>query len=83
MTLAYQLKVQKEAFYSSESPTEDRGPFAVREPASIREPAFMAVPMIVLAIGCMALSFLTLTGLERPFLVGPAMEVLMRGVHIW
>jgi multicomponent Na+:H+ antiporter subunit D len=79
VSLAYQLKVQKEAFYSSPSLVEEDSLLAGPEAARIREPLFMAVPMILLAIGCVALSLLALTGLERPILVGPAAEVLMNG----
>jgi formate hydrogenlyase subunit 3/multisubunit Na+/H+ antiporter MnhD subunit len=83
VALAYQLKVQKEAFYSSSGPAEDGSLLVGAKPQRIREPAFMAVPMILLAIGCVALSLLVLTGLERPILLGPAAEVLMRGSRIW
>ena len=79
VSLAYLLNVQKEAFYSSDSLVEEGPLFAGTEADRIREPVFMAVPMILLAIGCVALSLLALTGLERPLLVGPAAEVLMNG----
>ncbi len=38
------------------------------------------LPMILLAIGCVALSLLALPGLEHPLLIGPAADVLMQGV---
>lgn len=76
VTLAYQLKVQKEAFYSNDGSMSDRS-------HRVSEPVFMAVPMILLAVGCVAMSLLAVTGLEHPILVGPAAEVLMMGTELW
>jgi hypothetical protein len=39
--------------------------------------------MVLLAIGCLVLSLLAVTGLKQPILVGPAAEVLMKGTTIW
>ncbi len=83
--LAYQLKVQKEAFYSEAGSSDHSaasGPASSDDPDAARasEPLLIAIPMIVLAIGCAAMSLLTLTGLESPMLVGPAAEVLINGV---
>jgi multicomponent Na+:H+ antiporter subunit D len=83
VALAYQLKVQKEAFYSSASAPEGGPLLAVAHPERIAESFFMAMPMIVLAIGCLALSLFVLTGLDRPILVGPAAEVLKSGAFVW
>jgi multicomponent Na+:H+ antiporter subunit D len=79
VALAYQLKVQKEAFYSRAASPEggSRPPDAA--PERSREPLFMATAMILLAIGCVALSLLVVTGLDHPILLGPASEVLMKG----
>jgi multicomponent Na+:H+ antiporter subunit D len=83
VALAYQLKVQKEAFYSSGSSPEQSSLSTGAEPQGNWESAFVAVPMILLAIGCVALSLLAVTGLEHPILVGPAAEVLMKGTWVW
>lgn len=79
VALAYQLKVQKEAFYSSSGSPQEGSLFAGADPERIREPFFMAFALILLAIGCVALSLLALTGLEHPILVRPAADVLMQG----
>lgn len=71
VTLAYQLKVQRMAFFSA-LPEALRG---LR-----REPPMMALSMILLAIGCIALSFAVLTGLRDPWLIGPAQQVLTTGI---
>lgn len=83
VTLAYQLRVQKEAFYSSDVFPEEGSPSADAGSKRIPEPVFMAIPMILLAVGCLALSVLAVTGLKHPILVGPAAEVLMKGTKIW
>jgi len=41
------------------------------------------VVIVLLAVGCLALSLLALTGLKNPILVGPAAEVLMKGTKVW
>ncbi len=90
VALAYQLNVQKEAFYSNADLRTDEsannGP-TLRDqnlsgigPTRVSEPIFVATPMILLAIGCAGLSLLALTGLEHPLLIGPAADVLMQGV---
>lgn len=71
VTLAYQLKVQRHAFFAAQPPAS----VAVHE-----EPRLMATAMVALAIGCMALSMLVLAGLSSPFLVGPAARTLVAGV---
>ena len=71
VTLAYQLKVQRMAFFSA-LPEALRG--------LKREPPMMALAMILLAIGCIALSFAVLTGLRDPWLIGAAQQVLSAGI---
>ncbi len=71
VTLAYQLKVQRHAFFGAPTSlaTDAQG-----------EPRLMAAAMIFLAIGCIALSALVVGGLESPYLVGPAADALLDGV---
>ena len=71
VTLAYQLKVQRMAFFAS-LPEALKG---LR-----REPPMMALAMVLLAVGCIALAFLVLTGLRDPWLIGAAQQVLTMGV---
>lgn len=71
VTLAYQLKVQRMAFFAS-LPEALKG---LR-----REPPMMALAMVLLAIGCIALSFAVLTGLRDPWLIGAAQQILTNGV---
>jgi len=71
VTLAYQLKVQRMAFFAS-LPEALKG---LR-----REPPMMALGMILLAIGCIALSFAVITGLRDPWLIGAAQQTLTSGV---
>ena len=70
VTLAYQLKVQRMAFFAA-LPETLKG--------MRREPPMMALAMILLAIGCIALAFAVLTGLRDPWLVGAARQVLTAG----
>ena len=71
VTLAYQLKVQRHAFFGA--PTS--------EPARIqREPKMMVVAMIILTAGTIALSLLVIGGLGNPFLIGPAAQILLGGL---
>jgi multicomponent Na+:H+ antiporter subunit D len=70
VTLAYQLKVQRGAFFSEL-------PDALRDVK--REPRMMALSMILLALGCVALSFAVVTGFSDPWLVGDAGAVLGSG----
>jgi len=70
VTLAYQLKVQRLAFFASL-------PESFRDLR--REPRLMSLAMILLAAGCIALSFLVLSGLRDPWLIGAAQEVLSAG----
>ena len=44
-----------------------------------REPRLMSLAMILLAAGCIALSFLVLSGLRDPWLIGAAQETLSAG----
>jgi multicomponent Na+:H+ antiporter subunit D len=71
VTLAYQLKVQRKAFFAS-LPGMLQG--------LKREPKMMALSMILLAVGCVALSFAVLSGLRDPWLIGAAQETLSNGV---
>jgi len=71
VTLAYQLKVQRLAFFASL-------PEALKDLK--REPPMMALAMVLLALGCIALSFFVLTGLRDPWLIGAAQQVLSMGV---
>jgi multicomponent Na+:H+ antiporter subunit D len=71
ITLAYQLKVQRMAFFAA-LPETLKG---LR-----REPPLMGLAMIILAVGCLALSLLVLTGFSDPWLIGPAQQVLTTGV---
>ena len=71
VTLAYQLKVQRMAFFAA-LPDALKG---LR-----REPPMMALAMILLAIGCIALSFAILTGLRDPWLIGAAQQTLTAGI---
>jgi multicomponent Na+:H+ antiporter subunit D len=80
VALAYQLKVQKEAFYSSDNLPENEPPPASAQTQGTREPFLIVMPMVLLAVGCVALSLLVLPGLEHPILIGPAAEALMQGV---
>jgi multicomponent Na+:H+ antiporter subunit D len=70
VTLAYQLRMQR-AFFDA--------PATVSAPTQ-REPRLMAAAMILLTVGCVALSFLVVGGLSSPLLVGPAGETLLGGV---
>ena len=71
VTLAYQLKVQRLAFFA-ELPAVFRG---LR-----REPGMMSLAIILLAAGCIALSFAVLSGLRDPWLIGAAQQALSAGV---
>ncbi|MCU0989538.1 MAG: hypothetical protein MUE63_08140 [Xanthomonadales bacterium] len=75
LTLAYQLKVQRAAFFSAL-------PQALRGTAGVLrgEPRMMALAMLLLAAACIALSFAVLGGLRQPWLIGEAQEVLSSGV---
>ena len=70
VTLAYQLKVQRLAFFAAL-------PESFRDLR--REPRLMSLAMILLAAGCIALSFLVLSGLRDPWLIGAAQETLSAG----
>lgn len=70
MTLASFLKVQRYAFFEK--------PKSVL--AEVREvPALMLVSMLVLAVLCIALALLVLTGLGTPFLIDAAEQSLTEG----
>ncbi len=71
VTLVYQLKVQLHAFFSA--PKDMSSAWGT-------EPRLMSLAMVVLAFGCVALSFLVVTGLKTPFLIDAAQQTLMRGV---
>ncbi|MBT8039469.1 MAG: NADH/ubiquinone/plastoquinone (complex I) [Gammaproteobacteria bacterium] len=70
VTLAYQLKVQHRAFFAALP--EALG--TVR-----REPRRMALAMILLAAGCVVLSFAVVTGFTDPVFIGDAQAVLSSG----
>ena len=71
VTLAYQLKVQRQAFFA-------------RLPETLaglgREPRMMALAMILLAVICVALSLAVLGGLDDPWLIGDAQRTLAAGI---
>ena len=71
VTLAYQLKVQRMAFFAA---------LPVALEGIRREPPMMALAMILLAIGSIALSFAVLTGLNDPWLIGAAQQTLTAGI---
>ena len=75
VTLAYQLKVQRLAFFASLPKSQAWAMQNLR-----REPRLMALAMILLAVGCIALSFAVLGGLRDPWLIGAAQEILTAGV---
>ena len=70
VTLAYQLKVQRMAFFTAL-------PESLRELG--REPRLMAFAMILLAVGCIVLSLLVLGGLREPWLISAAQQALSAG----
>ncbi len=72
VTLAYQLKVQRHAFFAA-------APAGLALPPSGREPLLMSVAVLVLALGCLAMSLLVLGGLSEPLLIAPARDVLLGG----
>lgn len=75
LTLAYQLKVQRAAFFSALPQTLGDKAGVLRG-----EPRMMALAMILLAAGCIALSFAVLGGLREPWLIGAAQQTLSSGV---
>lgn len=80
VALAYQLKVQKEAFYGNPSAADESSISVTVPPEPFQESSLAVAPMILLAIGCAASSLLVVTGLDQPILIGPAADVLMQGV---
>jgi multicomponent Na+:H+ antiporter subunit D len=74
VTLAYQLKVQRMAFFA-ELPTTISG--AVRSMGA--EPRLMSLAMILLAVACIALSLVVLGGFRDPWLIGAAQQTLSAG----
>jgi len=70
VTLAYQLKVQRYAFF---------GATPSGATTASGEPYLMAVAMMVLAVGVLGVSLLVVGGLDDPFIVGPAARVLLAG----
>jgi len=74
VTLAYQLKVQRTAFFAA-LPKEL--PALLSKPG--REPRLMSLAMILLAIGCLAMSLVVLGGLRDPWLIGAAQQTLSAG----
>ena len=82
VTLAYQLKLQK-AFYAARHAIAQSTVTRENEVEQVVEPLLIAIPMVLLAIGCLALSLLTMTGMQQPFLIAPAAEVLLQGTKLW
>lgn len=75
LTLAYQLKVQRAAFFSALPQALGAATALLRG-----EPRMMALAMILLAGGCIALSFAVLGGLREPWLIGAAQQTLSSGL---
>jgi NADH:ubiquinone oxidoreductase subunit 2 (subunit N) len=71
VTLSFQLKVQKYAFFESAKA-------ALSQVRSV--PFMMAAPMVILALLCVGLALLVITGLGAPLLIAPAADALMEGV---
>ena len=71
MTLASFLKVQKYAFFDAAKTAVER----VKE-----VPILMRVAMGVLSVLCVLMSFMVVTGLETPYLIGNAAQVLLSGM---
>jgi multicomponent Na+:H+ antiporter subunit D len=71
VTLAYQLKVQRQAFFAE---------LPLRLVGIGKEPRAMALAMILLAVGCVAMSFAVLSGLRDPWLIGAAQQALTAGI---
>ena len=71
MTLAYQLKVQRHAFFSA---------LPVAATSWRREPRLMSAATVLLAGTCLVLPFLLVAGLRTPLLIGPAQQALLAGV---
>jgi multicomponent Na+:H+ antiporter subunit D len=70
VTLAYQLKVQRLAFFA-ELPRELEG--------LKKEPRLMVLAMVLLAVACLALSLLVMGGFGDPWLIGGAQRALSAG----
>jgi len=71
ITLASFLKVQRYAFFEA----------AKAGMARVAEaPALMRIAMVLLAVLCIVMSLLVMTGLKTPFLVTSAAEVLTGGL---
>ena len=70
VNLGFQIKVQRGAFFSD---------LRVALAQVKREPPLMKLSMILLAAGCVALSFAVITGFNDPWLVGEARDVLSGG----
>lgn len=71
MTLASFLKVQKYAFFESAHSTLKK---------VLEVPILMRIAMLILAVLCVVMSFLVLTGLQTPLLIDEASKVLTAGV---
>ncbi len=70
LTLAILLKVQKNAFFESARATLGR---------IQRAPVLMAAAMVLLAVLCLAMAFIVITGFESPMIVRPAADALING----
>ena len=73
ITLSYQLRMLR-AFFGTRPAvsTPERG-----------EPRLMSAAMILLTVGCVALSFLIVGGLSSPLFVGPAEKTLFGGMFVF
>jgi multicomponent Na+:H+ antiporter subunit D len=71
LTLAILLKVQKNVFFGS----------ARAALGQIQKvPILMAAAMVLLAVLCLAMAFVVITGFETPMIVRPAADALINGV---
>jgi len=70
MTLASFLKVQKYGFFEHARMAADQ---------IKRTPALMGAAMIILALLCVGMSFLVISGFSSPLIIGPAADVLTGG----
>ena len=78
VTLAYQLKVQRMAFFA-ELPKALPGVISGALSGPGREPRLMSLAMILLAAACIALSLVVLGGFRDPWLIGAAQQTLSAG----
>ncbi|MBU1694805.1 MAG: NADH/ubiquinone/plastoquinone (complex I) [Verrucomicrobia bacterium] len=70
VTLSFQLKVQRYVFFGSVRAGLDR---------LQQIPGLMAAPMLILAVLCVGMAFLIITGMDTPLLIAPAADALAGG----